>query len=31
VNQRPEEFASLIKRELVQWAGVIKAAGIKPK
>jgi len=28
VNKKPEEFASLIKRETVQWAKVIKAAGI---
>jgi tripartite-type tricarboxylate transporter receptor subunit TctC len=31
VNQRPEEFAAVIKRELAQWAQVIKAAGIKPQ
>ena len=31
VNEKPEAFASLIKHELVQWAGVIKAAGIKPR
>lgn len=31
VNQKPEEFAAVIKRELVQWAKVIKAAGIKPQ
>lgn len=31
VNQKPAEFAALIKRELVQWAKVIKAAGIKPQ
>ena len=31
VNQTPEEFAAVIKRELVQWAKVIKAAGIKPQ
>lgn len=31
VNQKPEEFAAIIKRELVQWAKVIKAAGIKPQ
>jgi tripartite-type tricarboxylate transporter receptor subunit TctC len=31
VNKKPEEFASVIKRELVQWAEVIKAAGIKPQ
>jgi tripartite-type tricarboxylate transporter receptor subunit TctC len=31
VNKKPEEFAAVIKRELVQWAGVIKAAGIKPQ
>jgi len=28
---RPEEFAAVIKRELQQWAKVIKAAGIKPE
>src|SRR6478672_5348045 len=27
VNSSPEEFAAVIKRELVQWAEVIKAAG----
>jgi len=31
VNSKPEEFAAVIKRELVQWAEVIKAAGIKPQ
>jgi len=31
VNGKPEEFAAVIKRELVQWAEVIKAAGIKPQ
>ena len=31
VNKKPEEFAAVIKRELVQWAKVIKAAGIKPQ
>ena len=31
VNQKPEQFAAVIKRELVQWAKVIKAAGIKPQ
>ena len=31
VNSTPEEFAALIKRELVQWAKVIKAAGIQPQ
>ncbi len=31
VNQTPEEFAAVIKRELVQWAKVIKAAGITPQ
>ena len=31
VNKKPEEFAAVIKRELVQWAKVIKAAGIKPE
>ena len=31
VNSSPEEFAAVIKRELVQWAEVIKAAGIQPQ
>jgi tripartite-type tricarboxylate transporter receptor subunit TctC len=31
VNSTPEEFEAVIKRELVQWAKVIKAAGIGPK
>jgi tripartite-type tricarboxylate transporter receptor subunit TctC len=31
VNSTPDEFAALIKRELVQWAKVIKAAGIQPQ
>lgn len=31
VNSSPEEFAAVIKRELVQWAKVIKAAGIQPQ
>jgi tripartite-type tricarboxylate transporter receptor subunit TctC len=31
VNMKPEEFSALIKHELAQWAGVIKAAGIKPR
>jgi tripartite-type tricarboxylate transporter receptor subunit TctC len=31
VNSTPEEFAAVIKRELVQWAHVIKAAGIQPQ
>ncbi|MBV8239698.1 MAG: hypothetical protein JOY75_02770 [Hyphomicrobiales bacterium] len=26
----PDEVAALIKRELPKWAGVIRAAGIKP-
>ncbi|MGZ8153806.1 MAG: Bug family tripartite tricarboxylate transporter substrate binding protein [Burkholderiales bacterium] len=30
VASTPEEFAVVIKRELAQWAKVIKAAGIKP-
>jgi tripartite-type tricarboxylate transporter receptor subunit TctC len=30
VNSTPEEFSAVIKRELVQWAKVIKAAGIAP-
>jgi tripartite-type tricarboxylate transporter receptor subunit TctC len=31
VNRKPEEFSAVIKRELAQWAGVIKASGIKPQ
>jgi tripartite-type tricarboxylate transporter receptor subunit TctC len=31
VNRKPDEFAVVIKRELAQWAKVIKAAGIKPQ
>jgi tripartite-type tricarboxylate transporter receptor subunit TctC len=31
VNSTPEEFAAVIKSELVQWAKVIKAAGIQPQ
>ena len=31
VNSTPEEFSAVIKRELVQWAKVIKAAGIVPQ
>lgn len=31
VNRRPEEFAALIRREIKQWAEVIRAAGIKPE
>jgi tripartite-type tricarboxylate transporter receptor subunit TctC len=26
----PDEVAALIKREVPKWAGVIRAAGIKP-
>ena len=31
VNRKPEEFAALIKREIAQWAKVIKTAGITPQ
>lgn len=31
VSSTPEEFSAVIKRELVQWAKVIKAAGITPQ
>ena len=31
VASKPEEFAAVIRRELEQWAKVIKAAGIKPQ
>ncbi len=31
VNRKPAEFAALIKREIAQWAKVIKAAGIKAR
>ncbi|MBI3918307.1 MAG: tripartite tricarboxylate transporter substrate binding protein [Betaproteobacteria bacterium] len=30
VTTSPKEFANLIRQELAQWAGVVKAAGIKP-
>jgi tripartite-type tricarboxylate transporter receptor subunit TctC len=30
VNRPPKEFAAVIRRELEQWAGVVKAAGITP-
>jgi tripartite-type tricarboxylate transporter receptor subunit TctC len=31
VNRKPEEFAGLIRREIAQFAKVIKTAGIKPQ
>ena len=31
VGNTPEEFAALVKSEVVKWAGVVKAAGIKPE
>jgi tripartite-type tricarboxylate transporter receptor subunit TctC len=31
VNRNPEQFAALIKREIAQWAKVIKTAGITPQ
>ena len=31
VNKKPQEFAAVIKSETVQWAKVIKAAGITPQ
>jgi tripartite-type tricarboxylate transporter receptor subunit TctC len=31
VNRKPEEFAALIRREIKQWAAVIKKAGITPR
>jgi tripartite-type tricarboxylate transporter receptor subunit TctC len=31
VNRKPDEFADIIRRETVQWAKVIKAAGITPQ
>jgi tripartite-type tricarboxylate transporter receptor subunit TctC len=31
INSTPEQFAALIKTELVTWAKVIKTAGIKPQ
>ena len=31
MNSTPEEFSAVIKRELEQWAKVIKAAGIVPQ
>jgi tripartite-type tricarboxylate transporter receptor subunit TctC len=30
VSTSPKEFANVIREELAQWAGVVKAAGIKP-
>jgi tripartite-type tricarboxylate transporter receptor subunit TctC len=30
VSTSPREFGDIIRAELVQWAGVVKAAGIKP-
>ena len=27
----PEQFAALIKTELVRWAKVVKASGMKPE
>ena len=30
VNKPPKEFANVIRQELVQWAKVVKAAGITP-
>jgi tripartite-type tricarboxylate transporter receptor subunit TctC len=31
VGNTPEEFAALVKSEIVKWAKVVKAAGIKPE
>src|SRR5690606_4388829 len=31
VNSTPEEFAKVIREELVTWGKVVKAAGIKPR
>jgi tripartite-type tricarboxylate transporter receptor subunit TctC len=31
VGNTPDEFAALVKTELVKWAAVVKAAGIKPE
>jgi tripartite-type tricarboxylate transporter receptor subunit TctC len=31
VNSTPEAFAKVIKEEIVAWAKVVKAAGIKPR
>jgi tripartite-type tricarboxylate transporter receptor subunit TctC len=31
VGGTPEQFAEHLKRETAKWAGVIKAAGIKPQ
>ncbi len=31
VGNSPEEFAALVKSEMVKWAKVIKAAGLKPE
>lgn len=31
VGSTPEQFAALIKTELVKWAKVIRESGIKPE
>jgi tripartite-type tricarboxylate transporter receptor subunit TctC len=31
VGGAPEQYAEHLRRETVKWAGVIKAAGIKPQ
>jgi hypothetical protein len=31
VGGTPERYAEHLKRETAKWAGVIKAAGIKPQ
>jgi tripartite-type tricarboxylate transporter receptor subunit TctC len=31
VNRKPEEFSALIKREIAQWAKVVRTAGITPQ
>jgi tripartite-type tricarboxylate transporter receptor subunit TctC len=31
LGMEPDEFAAMVKREVVKWAKVIRAAGIKPE
>jgi len=30
-NRTPDEFGGVLKTELIKWAKVVKAAGIKPE
>ena len=31
VGSPPEEFAALVRAEVTKWAGVVKAAGLRPQ